>query len=272
MNALAVSVASGMDVVSHGIIRVSITVDKEYMMQISTYRLPQDVPVHFCMNKTAVIIDVLRATTTIVTALRNGARNVIPVAEVEEAVELSRNFSPEDQVLAGERMCVQIDGFDLSNSPLEFTEERVRDKAVFLTTTNGTRAIQGTQAAEVLIGALVNATATGQYLAKQGRDAVLICAGTLGHFSMEDHLAAGAIIHAIKDIDPSAETDDFSLASLILYQHCSTEEKMHQLLDQTQHYRRLKGLGLIGDLDHCLCQDSMPILAGYEDGSVSLIK
>ena len=241
-------------------------------MQISTYRLPEDIPVHFCMNKTAVVIDVLRATTTIVTALCNGARNVIPVAEVEEAVELSRNFSPEDRVLAGERMCVQIDGFDLSNSPLQFTEERVRDKSVFLTTTNGTRAIQGVQASEVLIGALVNATATGQYLARQARDVVLVCAGTEGHFSMEDHLAAGAIIHAIKDIDPSAETDDFSLASLLLYTHCGTGKKMHQLLDQTQHYRRLKELGLKGDLDHCLCLDSMPVLAGYEDGSVSLIK
>lgn len=241
-------------------------------MQISTYRLPEDVPVHFCMNKTAVIIDVLRATTTIVTALRNGARNVIPVSEVEEAVELSRNFSPEDRVLAGERMALQIDGFDLSNSPLEFTEERVRDKTVFLTTTNGTRAIQKTQASETLIGALVNATATGQYLAKQERDVVLICAGTLGQFSMEDTLAAGAIIHAIQETDPSAETDDYSLASLLLYRHCDTEKKMHHLLDQTQHYRRLKGLGKTEDLTYCLQQDSMPVLAGYEDGSVSLLK
>jgi len=241
-------------------------------MQISTYRLPQDVPVHFCRNKTAVIIDVLRATTTIVTALRNGARSVIPVSEVEEAVELSRNFPAGERVLAGERMAVQIDGFDLSNSPLEFTEERVGDKAVFLTTTNGTRAIQMTQAAEVLIGALINATATGQYLAGQERDVVIICAGTLGHFSMEDTVAAGAIIHAIKDIDPSAQTDDFSLASLLLYRHCGTEKEMHALLEQTQHYRRLKELGLIGDLDHCLKQDSMPLLAAYEDGSVSLIR
>jgi len=240
-------------------------------MQISTYRLPEDVPVHFCMNKTAVVIDVLRATTTIVTALRNGARSVVPVAEVEEAVELSRNFAPEDRVLAGERMALQIDGFDLSNSPLEFTGERVGGKTVFLTTTNGTRAIQGTQAAETLIGALVNASATGQYAARRERDLVLICAGTLGHFSLEDTLAAGAIIHAIKEIDPSAETDDFSLASLLLYQHCDTEKKMHHLLDQTEHYRRLKDLGLIGDLEHCMKQDSMPLLAGYEDGSVSII-
>ena len=241
-------------------------------MQISTYRLPEDVPVHFCMNKTAVIIDVLRATTTIVAALRNGARSVIPVAEVEEAVELSRNFATEDRVLAGERMCIQIDGFDLSNSPLEFTEERVRDKTVFLTTTNGTRAIQGTQASQVLIGSLVNASATGRYLAEQERDAVLICAGTLGHFSMEDHLAAGAILHAVREADPSVETDDFSLASLILYRQCATEKKMHEVLAQTQHYQRLRGLEKTGDLEYCLKLDSMPVLAGYEDCSVSLIQ
>jgi len=240
-------------------------------MQISTYRLPQDVPVHFCMNKTAIVIDVLRATTTIVTALCNGARSVIPVSEVEEAVELSRNFSPEDRVLAGERECIQIDGFDLSNSPLEFTGDRVKGKTVFLTTTNGTRAIQGTQATQTLIGAMVNASTTGRFLAGQDRDAVLICAGTLGHFSMEDTLAAGAIIHAARKADSNVEMDDFSLASLILYEQYDTQKGMHELLGQTQHYRRLKGLGFSKDLDLCLKRDNMPILAEYGDGAVTRI-
>lgn len=238
-------------------------------MQISTYRLPQDIPAHFCRNKTAVVIDVLRATTTIVTALYHGCRSVIPVAEVEEAIEISRNFPAQERVLAGERECVRIDGFDLSNSPLEFTEDRIRDKVVFLTTTNGTRAIQGTEAETVLIAALANAEATGRYLAQRGQDAVLVCAGTLGHFSMEDHLAAGAIIHAIREADPSAELDDLSLASLILYERCDTERKRHALLGQTRHYRRLRDLGFTKDLDFCLKLNSMPILAEYADGAVA---
>lgn len=241
-------------------------------MQISTYRLPQDVPARACTDQVAVVIDVLRATTTIITALYHGCQGVIPVAEVEEAIEISRHYPVEERVLAGERECVTIEGFDLSNSPLEFTEDKIKGKAVFLTTTNGTRAIQGTDAVQVLVAGFVNAAETGAYLSRQGRDVTLICAGTLGRFSMEDHLAAGAIIAHIQEADISISMDDLSLASLSLYQQHRTEKKMHELLDQASHYQRLKELGYTEDLVHCLTQDSMPVLAEYKDGSVSWIK
>jgi 2-phosphosulfolactate phosphatase len=241
-------------------------------MHISTYQLPQDVPAQFCMNKTAVVIDVLRATTTIITALYNGARNVIPVAEVEEAAMITRNYPIRERLLAGEREAVLIDGFDLSNSPVEFTADKVRDKVIIMTTTNGTGAIQATEAAQVLVSGFVNAAATGRYAAAQGRDVALICAGTLGRFSLEDHLAAGAVIKAVREAGVTVEMDDLSLASLCLYMSHRTGETMHELLAHTKHYQRLDELGFAADLDHCLMQDSMPVVAECSDGSVSWIK
>lgn len=241
-------------------------------MQISTFRLPQDVPVHSCTNRTAVVIDVLRATTTIVTALYHGCISVIPVTEVEEAIGISRNFDPGERVLAGERECIRIDGFDLSNSPVEFTAEKVRDKVVFMTTTNGTKAIQGANAAQVWIAGFVNAGVTGASIAAQGRDVTIVCAGTLGRFSLEDTLAAGAVIHAVKEAGAAVELCDLSLASLCLYEKYNTGKKLHDILKQTQHYQRLKGLGFTEDLNLCLETDSMPILAEYRDGAVSWVK
>ena len=116
-------------------------------------------------NKIAVVIDMFRATSVIVTALNNGCKEVIPYLTIEETLEHAKKLNREDYILGGERRAVKIDGFDLSNSPLEYTEEIVKNKSVLMTTTNGTRTLtKSTSAKRILIAAMINAKAVAKKL------------------------------------------------------------------------------------------------------------
>jgi 2-phosphosulfolactate phosphatase len=152
-----------------------------------------------CAGGIAVVIDVLRASTTIITALAHGAARVRPVLTVEEARALAAGAGV---LLGGERGGLKIDGFDLGNSPREYSRDRVAGRPIVITTTNGTAALHACAgAAEVLIGAIVNRSAVAaaaQALAMEhgGCDIHLVCAGTEGAVTEEDLLAAGAILDA----------------------------------------------------------------------------
>ncbi len=149
----------------------------------------------FLAEKSAVVIDVLRATSSMIAALDAGARRVIPTLEVEEARALKRSLPPGTVLLGGERGGLMIEGFDLGNTPQEFSEQQVAGKTVVMTTTNGTRAILMSLAAEkVYVAALTNAAATARALAEGEGDVVLVGSGTERRVSWEDSLCAGAII------------------------------------------------------------------------------
>ena len=171
-----------------------------------------------------VVIDVLRATTTVVAAIANGAKAVVPAASSEEAVRMTANLERDTFVLAGERRAARIEGFALGNSPREMTPQAVAGKTVFLATTNGTPALVAAQGGEpVLVGAAVNFSA----LAERAREAfaatghlVIVCAGRERQFALEDAYAAGRLIKAVKrgrrrlDLNDAARvalaiTDDF---------------------------------------------------------------
>ena len=161
--------------------------------QIDVYLLPALVEGSALAGKTVVVIDVLRATTTIVHALAAGAQQVVPCLEVEEAKRAARELGGR-VVLGGERGGLPIAGFDLGNSPAEYTRDRVAGKTVVFTTTNGTRAMQRCQeATRVLIGGFVNFSALCRELVNVDQIA-LVCAGTDGHVTREDTLLAGAIV------------------------------------------------------------------------------
>lgn len=141
----------------------------------------------------AVVIDVLRASTTIAHALAAGAAEVIPCREVEEARRLASELPSGSVLLGGERRGERIPGFDLGNSPAEYSPARVAGKTVVFTTTNGTRAVlRCRQARRVLIGAFVNAAAVLRELVDQKR-VDLVCAGTGGQISRDDLLLAGLL-------------------------------------------------------------------------------
>ena len=167
--------------------------------QIDVYLLPALVEPAELAGKTAVVIDVLRATTTIIHALASGAAQVVPCLEVEDAVERASSLAQGEQagtlvLRGGERGGKPIPGFELGNSPAEYSRETVGGKTVFFTTTNGTRAMQRCRLARrVLIGAFVNFSAVCRELASESQIA-LVCSGTDGHVTREDTLLAGALV------------------------------------------------------------------------------
>ncbi|MBX7103411.1 MAG: 2-phosphosulfolactate phosphatase [Gemmataceae bacterium] len=158
-------------------------------------------------GSTAVAIDVLRATSTMLTALAAGARAVIPCATIEEARSVSVETRWAPTLLAGERAGRKIDGFDLGNSPAEFNPGAVKGKTIICTTTNGTLAILACRRADrVLIGAFVNFSTVCEQLAASEGTIHLVCAGTDGQPTLEDTLFAGAVIDylsATGDINPN---------------------------------------------------------------------
>jgi len=161
---------------------------------LHVYALPSLVTPEELAGGTVVVIDVLRSTTTIVYALEAGALGIIPCQESEEARQIASQFPPGDAVLGGERGGLLIEGFDLGNSPTEYTPASVGNRTVVLTTTNGTRAMaKCTQAARVLLGAFVNASAIFNELVGQ-EQIHLLCSGTDGQYSRDDVLWAGLLV------------------------------------------------------------------------------
>jgi 2-phosphosulfolactate phosphatase len=164
---------------------------------LNVHQLPQHVGEHELTGSTVVVIDLLRASTTICQALASGASEVVPFLEVEETLAAAAEFDRDQIVLGGERGGNRIDGFDLGNSPSEYTPDAVAGRSVFLTTTNGTRALQHARSARrVIVGAIVNLSAVATSLRGEGRIDIL-CAGTDGQATGEDILAAGALVHQL---------------------------------------------------------------------------
>ncbi len=166
--------------------------------ELYVHALPTLVEPEEMAGKTVVVIDVLRASTTIVHALEAGAREVIPCLEVEDAREMAARMPQNDVLLGGERKGLPIEGFDLGNSPLEYTADRVNGRSVVFTTTNGTRAMERCRlASRVLIGAFVNAGAVCRELA--GSEQIhLLCAGTRGQIGYDDVLLAGLLVERLR--------------------------------------------------------------------------
>lgn len=236
-------------------------------MKIETYETLESANSRDFADKVAVVIDTLRATSTIVTAINNGCKEVIPVSEVEEALSLAQNFDRDTYLLGGERNGVLIEGFDLSNSPLEYTPDVVKGKTIILTTTNGTKAIKKVSSAkEIIICSMLNVKAVADYLNEFKIDTVILCAGTEGKgtrkFSLEDVITAGAVISRIDN----ADMDDLSYASLLLYKE--NKHNLHNLLQNCFHYKYLISIGYKDDVDFCLQEDVFDILPKYHNGTI----
>jgi 2-phosphosulfolactate phosphatase len=174
---------------------------------VRVYLLPAFIEPADLQGGVAVVIDILRASTTIVHALAAGADAVLPFESVDDARAAAARLPAESVLLGGERGGERIAGFDLGNSPLEYTPEVVAGKTVVFTTTNGTRALQRCRTAErVLIGAFVNRDALLRVLQEDGRPVHLVCAGTDGHLTGEDILFAGEIADSLSPAEPDVQT------------------------------------------------------------------
>lgn len=223
---------------------------------ISTAQQAQDI--NFT-NRIAVVIDVLRATSVITTALNNKAQCVIPVKTIEEAHSLYASCDASMTLLGGERNAQKIEGFDLSNSPLEYKKHTVEGKTIIFTTTNGTNAIDNVKGAkEVILACFRNAQAVVDYVAKSGKDISIVCAGTEGRFSLDDGLCAGMLIELLKQ-QTAVETDDLGL--LVTQYYNQNKTNLLGALSNCYHLKRLFTLGFYDDIRFCLetsCVTTIP--------------
>lgn len=203
---------------------------------------PGEFGLHDLAGKTAVVIDVFRFTTTVLTALEAGMDRFFPVTDVEEAWAVKKNQP--GCFLGGERWALKIPGFDFGNSPLEHYGRSYSGGELVCTTTNGTRAIHAAQgSAEVVLACLRSAEAVAEYVLAKGRDVIMLPAGLHGSFSLEDTWCAGLILSLLR---PS-ELGDGARSALLVHKGIPRED-----LKESVHGQRLQSLGLQADLDFCL--------------------
>jgi 2-phosphosulfolactate phosphatase len=217
-------------------------------------------------NSTVVIIDVLRATSTIATALYNGAKCVIPVDSVSRCIELGKQI---DGITAGERDGKIAEGLIYGNSPFEYPREFIEGKTLVLTTTNGTRLLQmalDKGAKEIITGSFPNLSSVCNYLIKKKQNVILGCAAWKERVNMEDMLFAGAVISTISE-KFSINCDSSHLAET-LYKKAEKDLFGFMQKNDASHYHRLMGFGLEKDIRYCLTAGVADVLPQYEDGKL----
>ncbi|HET6426045.1 MAG TPA: 2-phosphosulfolactate phosphatase [Planctomycetaceae bacterium] len=218
----------------------------------------------------AVILDILRASTTIVHALANGAQCVIPTLTIEDAQSVARGFAHRgDYLLGGEREGVLIDGFDHDNNPFAYTREVVQGKTIIFTTTNGTKALLRASAADrVLIGSFVNLQAVVNVLAEDTRPIHLVCAGTKGKITAEDSLCAGAIIDRLLQEfgrrDDDLPDDQAQLALAKYLQASVSDEDFRRSMRNSYGGRNCRRLGFDTQIDRAATFDLFDIVPEYD--------
>ena len=258
-------------------------------MKIEVILTPAELPVlkqRDLRDATCVVFDVLRATSTFVTALRNGAKAIVPVSEISEA--LARRQKQPDVLLGGERNGVRIRAtqsggvdFDLGNSPREYAPEKVRGKTIISTTTNGTRALRACAGAKtVLAAAFLNLTATAEFLRSLSpAPVVLVCAGTRENPALEDVLAAGALCEMLevgssrcddRTAQRAVPTRFLDSAEIARRTYAQAKSDLAATVRTSENARRLLAIPeLRDDVPFCLRQDAFPIVAKLEaDGTI----
>lgn len=219
-------------------------------------------------RKTVVVIDVLRASSTIITALANGCQDLLAVAEPGVAAVIKRQLGG-GCLTGGERNGLKIPGFDLGNSPLEYTAERVHGQRIIICTSNGTKALsEAKNADELLIAAFLNAERTSRYL-REKEEMVLFCAGRDGEPGLDDLLCAGLLIEQIT-AEKEAELTDAARIGLLTYRQllAGRRDDLAKILYEAEHTRYLATIGFAEDVDYCARLDLLPYLVRVKDGRI----
>ncbi|HVW59138.1 MAG TPA: 2-phosphosulfolactate phosphatase [Puia sp.] len=213
-----------------------------------------------------VIIDVLRATSTIATALHNGAKCVIPVDSVAKCIELGRQI---DGITAGERDGKIAEGLQHGNSPFEYPTDFIGGRTLVLTTTNGTKLLHmalDRGAGQIITGSFPNLSAVCDYLLDQALPVVLACAAWKDRVNIEDMLFAGAVINKVKERF-NINCDSSQVAETV-YLEAKKDLYGFMKAKNASHYQRLSGYGLEKDIRYCLTPDVAPVLPLYENGKL----
>lgn len=209
-------------------------------------------------GRVVVVFDVLRATTSMTAALSAGVPEIRIFGDIVTAAEAAARF-PGPRLLCGEVHALPPPGFDLGNSPGAFNTAEHRGRTMFLSTTNGTKALIAAQGADaVLAGALVNATAVAEQLSKLEKDVILLCSGTDGAISMEDTLGAGAVLDALCAQNAGQPASDAARVALRLFR--ASRGNLRDVLAETTGGGNIKRVHLEADIDACARLDSMPLV------------
>lgn len=240
-------------------------------MKINVLLSPLNAEELYFTGKNCVVIDVLRATTVISTALENRAKEIIPVGTIEFAMKVSGDSFGGHRILAGERNTKKIDGFSLGNSPSEYNKEVIEGKSIILFTTNGSKAIVKAKFAELLLTAsFMNLEAVANHLVKLNQDFEILCAGDNGRFSLEDTICAGKLISEIIKQKEEVDLTDSARSSLALSKTFGRSIK--KMLSETEHGKRLIENGFENDLKDCANTSTSEIIPFFRDGVIKELK
>jgi 2-phosphosulfolactate phosphatase len=242
-------------------------------MKLEVAFSPQAVDPDHLSGHTAIVIDILRATTTMCAALHHGARAVIPTGSPDEARTTARLVEKEDVVLAGERNAVPIPGFDLGNSPCDMTRQRVEDKTVVMSTTNGTQALLAAASARAVYPGAASNFSLLATRARQALDAdgtlLILCAGRAGAFGLDDAYCAGRLVMAaLNGRDTREGLNDAAIAAVELAGQFGPRWDVPLRLSAAG--RQLERLGLGDDIDDAAQEDGFASLIRFQDGRVTL--
>ena len=236
------------------------------MNSIEVCFTPELIHLHEVKGKLVVVVDIFRATSTMVAALAHGVTEILPFADLESC----RAMQAQGYLIAGERDGLTAPGFELGNSPVAFLEGNYAGKKLAMTTTNGTLALDKSKGAvEILIGAFPNLKATASYIQSRNLDVLIHCAGWKGRFNLEDSLYAGALVQALSSSHANQEDGALAMSSLFAQEG----NNLASYLAQASHAKRLQNPGIEADIDFCLTlnrYDQVVGLAG--DGALRVIE
>lgn len=246
------------------------------MAHIELFFTPTDVRNALIPRSISVVVDVLRCCTSVCFALHNGCRGFYTVLTPAEAHFLKGKLNKPNVLLGGERLAKKIRGFDLGNSPQEYTKSVVKNRILILTTTNGTRAIdKAKKAREMVICTFANLNTIVDYLKKKKDELIVfVCSGRTGYFSLEDTVCAGAVIHKLvayyEKLSVPHKLSDTASASRRLYQQY--EDDILGMLHTSDHGRYLIGIGSEEDLGYCAKIDSTKVIPIYDKKKGMIVK
>lgn len=234
------------------------------MKRIDVCLSPELIHLYDIEDRVVVVVDILRATSCMVTAFAHGVESITPVADLEEC----RKLKTRGYIISGERNGEKVPGFDKGNSPFEYMDGAIRGLKIAFTTTNGTQAIEKSKRArEIIVGSFLNLSAVTRYLLMNDHDILIVCAGWKGKINLEDSLFAGALVNILrKHIEPDC---DAPLVAQHLY--LQAKDDMVKFLSGSSHVKRLNRLNIHKDIEFCLAPDQYHVIPRLEGSELRLI-
>lgn len=212
-----------------------------------------------------VVVDIFRASTTMCAAFNNGAKYIIPVASVEEAKE----YKAKGYLVGAERNVKRCDFADFGNSPFDYTPEKVKDKEIVFTTTNGTMAIEEAADSDCLIvGAFSNLEAVTQFCIGKEKDVIVLCSGWNNRFNLEDSLFAGALAEALVEHGGYSPQSDAVKVALSMWEEA--KPNIRQYINRSEHIKRLEANNLQDSVNYCLTLDTVDLVPEYNKATKRL--